>query len=117
MLLALADIAQGADALSEIDLARLCRRWRLPEPVRQAVRIEPSGRRRYLDAEWKTRRGRRLVAEVDGAIHLAPRQWWDDQLRQNEVVLTGDLVLRFPTVIVRHEQPLVADQLVRGLLL
>jgi hypothetical protein len=96
MALAIGDIAQGAEAPSEIDFARLCRRHGLPEPVRQAVRVEPSGRRRYLDSEWRTRTGRRAVAEVDGALHLAPRRWWADQLRQNELVIKGDLVLRFP---------------------
>lgn len=79
------------------------------------MRAEPSGRRRYLDGEWITRSGRRLVAEVDGALHLAARRWWDDQLRQNEVVLGGDMVLRFPTVVLRHEEGLVIDQLRRGL--
>ena len=49
LFLAVADISQGAHALSEIDFARLCRRG-LPEPARQAVRVEPGGRRRYLDA-------------------------------------------------------------------
>lgn len=117
MLMAVDDIAQGAEALSEIDFARLCRRYALPQPVQQAVRTDRSGRRRYLDAEWITRTGRRLVAEIDGALHLAARRWWDDQLRQNELVLGGDLVLRFPTVIVRHEELLVVDQLRRGLLL
>jgi hypothetical protein len=116
LLLAIADIAQGAEALGEIDLGRLCRRWGLPRPRRQVVRVERSGRRRYLDAEWITRSGRRLVAEVDGALHLAARQWWDDQVRQNELVLTGDLVLRFPSAVVRHEEPIVAGQLRRALL-
>jgi hypothetical protein len=115
LLLAIADIEQGAEALSEIDFARLCRRNGLPEPVRQAVRVRRDGRRRYLDAEWKLAGGRRVVAEVDGALHLAPRKWWADQLRQNEIVLTGDLVLRFPTVVFRHEQAIVIDQLKRAL--
>jgi len=115
LLLAIDDIAQGAHALSEIDFARLCRRAGLPEPKRQCVRTEPSGRRRYLDAEWDTRSGRRLVVEVDGALHLVPARWWDDQLRQNELVLTGRFVLRFPTVIVRHEERIVVDQLRRAL--
>ena len=48
---AIRDIAMGSEALSEIDFARLCRRHCLPAPTRQAIRIEPSGRRRYLDAE------------------------------------------------------------------
>jgi hypothetical protein len=117
LLLALDDIAQGAQALSEIDFARLCRRNGLPAPRRQAVRVERSGRRRYLDAEWLTASGRRLAVEVDGALHLAPRRWWDDQLRQNELVIGGDLVLRFPSVVVRCEEPLVVDQLRRALAL
>jgi hypothetical protein len=48
--LAVADIEGGSQALSEIDFVRLCRRYRLPEPVQQRLRREPSGRRRYLDA-------------------------------------------------------------------
>ena len=115
LLLAVADIAQGADALSEIDFSRLCRRNGLPEPRRQAIRVEPSGRRRYLDAEWVRRDGRVVGAEVDGAIHLAPQRWFDDQLRQNEVVIGGTLLLRFPSVVVRNEEPLVVDQLRRML--
>jgi hypothetical protein len=117
MRLAVDDIAQGAQALSEIDLGRLCRRHGLPQPVRQAVRRDRSGKRRYIDAEWISRSGKRVVAEVDGALHLAPRRWWDDQLRQNEFVISGDLVLRFPTAIVRHEELIVASQLGRALLL
>jgi very-short-patch-repair endonuclease len=89
----------------------LCRSNGLPEPLRQAVRVERSGRRRYLDAELRTAGGRRLVVEVDGALHLVPKKWWDDQLRQNELVLSGRLVLRFTSVIVRLEQLLVVDQL------
>lgn len=117
MQLAVGDIAQGAQALSEIDLGQLCRRYGLPPPVRQVVRRDGFGRRRYVDAEWVSRSGKRLIAEIDGALHLVPRRWWDDQLRQNEFVISGDLVLRFPTVVVRHEQPTVADQLRRALLL
>jgi hypothetical protein len=115
MQLAVDDIAQGAQALSEIDLGRLCRRHGLPQPVRQAVRADRRGRRRYVDAEWTSRSGKKVAAEVDGALHLAPRRWWDDQLRQNEFVISGDLVLRFPTVVIRHEQLIVADQLRRAL--
>ncbi len=113
--LAVADIAGGSEALSEIDFVRLCRRNRLPVPERQVVRREPSGRRRYLDATWRRSDGRLVVAEVDGALHLAPRRWWDDQLRQNELALTDALVLRFPSVVVRGEEPLVVRQLRRAL--
>lgn len=112
---AVRDIAQGAEALSEIDFVRLCRRFRLPRPNQQGVRLEPSGRRRYLDAEWTRRDGRRLVVEVDGALHLIVRKWWDDQRRQNELTIAGDIVLRFPSVIVRTEPAAVADQVRRAL--
>jgi hypothetical protein len=108
---AVRDIAQGAEALSEIDFARLCRRYRLPAPQRQVVRCDRDGRRRYVDAEWTRRDGQRVVVEVDGALHLAPRRWWDDQLRQNELVLGGSLLLRFPSVVLRTEPDLVATQL------
>jgi len=115
-LAAVADIAMGADALSEIDLVRLCRRAGLPPPKQQAIRVESDGRRRYLDAEWRLPDGRIVVAEVDGAVHLAPRRWFDDQLRQNEIVLGGAVVLRFPSAVVRCEPDMVIGQLRRALL-
>jgi hypothetical protein len=114
--LAVHDIEQGAQALSEIDFVGLCRRFRLPPPTLQAVRREPSGRRRYLDALWERSDGSVLAVEVDGAIHLAALSWIADQLRQNEVVIGGTPVLRFPSVLVRSEQVVVADQLRRALL-
>jgi len=106
----------GARALSEIDFARLCRRSGPPRPTRQAVRVEPGGRRRYLDAEWELADGRCVVVEVDGAIHLNPRTWFDDQLRQNEITLARTIVLRYPSVLVREEWPIVVGQLRRALL-
>jgi hypothetical protein len=110
------DIAQGSHAMSEIDFVGLCRRAGLPVPTRQAARVEPGGRRRYLDAEWTRSDGRRVVVEVDGALHLAPRRWWDDQLRQNELVIADDIVLRFPSVVVRTDPDQVIGQLRRVLL-
>lgn len=112
---ALADIGGGSHALSEIDFVRLCRRFGLPEPVRQAVRVERSGRRRYLDAEWVCTDGRRVVAEVDGAIHLLPLRHWGDMARANELVLDGRVVLRFAAYAIRAEPELIAQQLGRAL--
>jgi hypothetical protein len=113
LLAATRDIAQGADALSEIDFVRLCRRFGIPAPQQQTVRADRSGRRRYLDATWRRRDGRLVAVEVDGALHLTPTRWWDDQYRQNELVLAGTIVLRFPSVVVRTEPELVAAQLRR----
>jgi hypothetical protein len=115
LLAAVADIALGAEALSEIDFVRLCRAARLPPPEQQAVRVEASGQRRCLDAKWRLRDGRIVVAEVDGAMHLAPQRWFDDQVRQNEITLGGAVVLRFPSALVRAEPALVVAQLRRAL--
>lgn len=115
LLAALRDIGQGAHALSEIDFVRLCRRYHLPAPIQQQIRRERSGRRRYLDATWRRADGRLVVVEVDGALHLHAQQWWDDQLRQNEIVLDNAIVLRFPSVVVRTQPELVAAQLRRAL--
>lgn len=112
---ALADLAQGSQALSEIDFAALCRRFRLPAPDRQTIRRQRDGKRRYLDATWRRRDGRLVVAEVDGALHTDQRRWWDDQFRQNEITLGDAVVLRFPSAVVRCEPEVVAGQLRRAL--
>jgi hypothetical protein len=112
---AVSDISGGSQALSEIDFYRLCRRHDIPLPERQTVRHERSGRRRYLDATWRRADGRLVVVEVDGALHLAVRQWWQDQARQNELSIDGALVLRFPSVMVRTDELQVVEQLRRAL--
>ena len=81
----LADIAGGAEALSELDFARLARRYRLPEPDRQAMRVDGQGRRRP-DAFWD---GARLVVEVDGLWHMEAAAWWADMRRENDLTLSG----------------------------
>jgi len=116
MAAALVDIGGGSQALSEIDFVRLCRRFGLPEPDRQHVRLDASGRRRYLDARWRRRDGRLVVAEVDGALHLLPERYWDDMARDNDLALDGQLVLRFAAFAVRHHPDRVAAQLARALL-
>jgi hypothetical protein len=116
LLLTAADIEQGADALSEIDFVRLCRRFGLPKPKQQRVREDASGRKRYLDVTWVRADGRLVVVEVDGALHLSQERWWPDQLRQNDIVLDDDaIVLRFPSAVARAEPELVAGQLRRAL--
>jgi hypothetical protein len=114
---AVADIAGGSQALSEIDFLRLCRRHGLPEPFRQKVRVDSAGRRRYLDATWRRSDGRLVVAEVDGGLHLIATNWWSDQSRHNELALSEALVLRFPSIVLRLEDDEVARQLRRALLL
>jgi len=100
----IADIQGGSDALSEIDLVRLCRRNGLPEPRRQERRVDSRGRHRYLDAEWDLRGGRRLVVEIDGIGHMDAARWYDDLLRDAELD-TGDgtVRLRLPAVAARAD--------------
>jgi hypothetical protein len=46
----LADLAGGAEALSEVEFLRWCRRPAFPKP-RMNVRLDSAGQRQYLDAE------------------------------------------------------------------
>jgi hypothetical protein len=110
--LTLGDIAGGAQALSEIDAARICRRAGLPEPSGQSVRLDRQGRRRYLDLDWHPWR---LSVEIDGRQHMEIRQWCDDLLRQNEVVIARADVLRFPSLVVRSAGDVFVDQVARAL--
>lgn len=104
------DISDGAQALGELDFAALCRGRGLPEPERQVV-VRGRNGRVYLDVRW--REG--LVVEIDGSQHfegLAPVQ---DMLRQNEVSMRGDLVLRIPLMGLRLDPGAFLDQVERAL--
>jgi very-short-patch-repair endonuclease len=106
------DIAGGAQALSELDLVRLVRRYRLPEPDRQAPRRDSAGRRRWLDAVWEAAR---LIVEVDGIHHIDAAEYWADMDRDNDFTLNGYRVLRFPAFVVRYRADYVAGK-IRGAL-
>lgn len=111
-----ADIRGGADALSEIDLVRLCRASALPEPRQQVLRQDARGRRRYLDAEWRLRDGRRLVVEVDGIGHMEAARWYDDLLRDAELgQAAGTTTIRLPASALRTEPARVVAILARHL--
>jgi hypothetical protein len=105
------DIRGGSQALSEIDLVRLCRRFGLQEPDRQVKRSDQYGRLRYLDAEWRLANGRRVVLEVDGAHHLDVDSWQSDIRRERGVVIGGAQVLRATSVEVRVEPSQIAADL------
>jgi hypothetical protein len=109
---AIMDIRGGSQALSEIDLVRLCRRFGLQEPDRQIKRSDRHGRPRYLDAEWKLPSGRRVVLEVDGAHHLDVENWQADMRRERGVVIGGAQVLRATSVEVRIEPSQIAADLI-----
>ena len=101
-----ADVVDGAQALGELDFAALCRRRGLPQPSRQSV-VTTSRGRCYLDVEWEEWG---VAAEIDGAHHLQVGTWLDDAWRQNEVVIDGRRVLRFPLLAIRIDPDRTMDQ-------
>jgi very-short-patch-repair endonuclease len=107
----LADVAGGAEALSELDFCDLVRRFGLPEPDRQFRREDSQGRR-WLDAVWERAR---LVVEIDGRWHMDARAWWADMQRDNELTIDGYRVLRFPAFAVRDNPETVARQIATAL--
>ncbi|MBA3232639.1 MAG: DUF559 domain-containing protein [Propionibacteriales bacterium] len=112
MRLAIADIAGGAEALGEIDVATLCRRFGLRLPDRQVRRLDPSGRVRYLDCEWVLDDGSIVVLEVDGSHHHEVEHWEADMKRERKVVISRRWVLRTSNDEVRHEPAEVARDLI-----
>lgn len=105
------DIADGAQSLGELDFAALCRRYGLPAPSRQVVRHGPRGRI-YLDVRWAEAE---LVVEIDGAGHRMGLAVSDDNLRQNDVTLGGDRVLRIDLLGMRLHEAAFMAQVRRGL--
>lgn len=105
-----ADVCDGAHSLGELDFAAMCRGVGLPAPSRQVVRVLPDGRV-YLDVAWE---GINLVVEIDGGHHALALNTVDDALRQNEVVLRDDRVLRIPVVGLRLVPEQFMAQVVRA---
>lgn len=74
------------------------------------VRQLPGGRV-YLDVRWDAIG---LVVEIDGSQHTRGLTVMDDALRQNEVVLTGDRVLRITLVGLRLKPDAFMRQVCRA---
>jgi len=104
------DLTDGARSLGELDFGRMVRSVGLPPPTRQMVRQGPDGRV-YLDAAWEQIG---LVAEIDGGHHLLALNPIEDALRQNDVVIGGEVVLRIPVVGLRLCPAAFLAQLVRA---
>jgi hypothetical protein len=115
MRLTIADIEGGAQALSEIDFGGLCRRYGVGTVVRQQVRLDGHGRRRYLDGEIVGPSGKRLPFEIDGALHMVADHFWSDLERQNELLIAKSFPLRFSSYALRFQQERVADQVARAM--
>jgi hypothetical protein len=111
---ALGDIEGGAQSFAEIDVGGLRTRAGLAQPVRQAIRRDADGRRRYLDCEWELPDGRVVVLEIDGSFHLKVGNWWRDMKRERAVVLSRSTVLRCASIELRLEPWEITEDLRRA---
>lgn len=105
------DLLEGAQSMGELDFARLCRCYGLPTPDRQTIRKTSKGRA-YLDVYWHRYR---LVVEVDGIHHLKAPAVVADALRQNDLALDADIVLRVPLLGLRVAEAEFMHQIRQGL--
>lgn len=105
----LRDIGAGAESMGELDFLRMCRRRSLPAPSRQVRRVLPSGRA-FLDVYWDEFG---VVLEIEGAHHLIAGIAIDDSLRQNELTIDNDRVLRIPVLGLHVAADELFDQLER----
>lgn len=109
----LCDIEGGAQSLSEVDMASLCREHGLPAPIRQTRRRDSSGRVRFTDCEWRLPGGMVLVLEIDGAFHMETEHWEDDIARQRGLATPNRIVVRCTGRELRDEPRLVLRDLER----
>lgn len=106
-----AELLRGVQSTGELDLARLLRSRGLPAPDLQVRRRHRTGRV-YLDARWPRYR---VVVEVDGVQHQGAEAVVRDALRDNELRLDGDTVLRVPALALRTDPGPFLDQVTRAL--
>ncbi len=112
----LIDAEGGVQSMAELDLSQLSSRYGLPQPLRQGVRRDSKGRRRYLDGWYRRADGRAVHLEVDGGVHLDALRWWDDMDRQSDLAIAEDaLVVRVAASALRCDPAGVARRLARAL--
>lgn len=91
------DLLDGVRSIGEGEFAAECRRRGLPKPTRQVVRKGKDGRY-YLDVCWEEWG---IVVEIDGIQHSWAANVVGDALRQNQITLDSDVVLRLPLLGLR----------------
>ncbi len=108
---AVLDLIDGVHSIGEAELAAECRRRGLPTPSRQVVRKGKKGRY-YLDVYWEEWG---VVVEIDGIQHSWAPNVVGDALRQNEISLDADVVLRLPLLGLRIAADDFFAQIIRAL--
>lgn len=109
--MALADIEGGSGSLAELDVLTMCRTFGLPEPRRQRLRRDASGRPRYTDCEWDLPTGHTVILEVDGGFHMDARHWEADMRRERSLAGPGRTLLRCTTRELRDSPDIIARDL------
>ena len=105
------DVSGGSLSEYEVLFIRLCRLFGLPTPTRQRRRKDAAGRWRYLDIEFDDHR---LVVEIDGQQHMDALPWWEDMMRNNELVVDDHkTLLRFAGFALRHQPERIAEVLLK----
>lgn len=107
----LADVAGGSHSGAELDMARLCRRFRISPPDRQRPRVDRGGKRRWTDCEWDLPDGFVLVLEVDGSFHMEVEQWGADKKRGRRLTRRDRAVIGCTAYELRHEPEEIARDL------
>ena len=111
----LADVGGGAESGAELDVARMCRGFRLVQPSRQRGRRDRGGRRRWTDCEWDLEDGSVLVLEVDGSFHMDVEHWDADLKRSRRLTTRDRTIVRCSAYELRHETvEVVSDLLALG---
>ncbi|UDY23077.1 endonuclease domain-containing protein [Nocardioides sp. Kera G14] len=110
---ALEEFGGGIQSVSELDVARLCKKFGITEPLRQVKRRDADGRVRFTDCEWPLSDGRILVLEVDGAFHMEVEQWEDDLARQRALSADGRVIIRCTSRELRDTPEVIARDLKR----
>jgi hypothetical protein len=110
------DFRNGAQSLAELDFGAVCRRFGVPEPVRQSRVHDAAGALRAIDAQFRTRTGRVLRVEIEGLHHMEPSQYFADITRHNRLALAAPTsTLRITTWHLEHEAALFFEDLRRAL--
>ena len=104
------DVCDGAESLGELDFGALCASYGLPRPDRQIRRLRPNGVA-YVDAGWESVG---LLVEIDGVHHVDHDAVLDDAVRQNDLVLGAERVLRIPLLGLRTDPGTFMRQVVRA---
>ena len=105
-------VEAGAHSGAELEVGRMCRRFGMPQPVRQKRRKDRRGRSRWTDCEWELADGHTIVLEVEGGFHTDVLQAAADARRSRRLTTRTRTVVRCTAYELVHEMTEVAIDLI-----